>query len=699
MTRTFLIRSFSALAVAGLLGAGLVAAQKPDQADVLLQAALNKEIVEGDLRGAIEQYKALAQNRDRTVAARALLRMAASYEKLGLDDAQQAYERVVREFADETASAATARTRLAALRSSAVEQVGQTSRLIWSDRRLSTSEPGPISDDGRYMTFSDLSLTLVDLKVGTTKTLPPASLGDDTGGKEVWVEGSAVSPDGRQVAYVLAVQEPGPRTHEIRVFQISGRDAWKSRRVLSPGLDNLYLNGWTPDGKEVMVTRFEGRRADGSRTEQGLLVSVADGTVRVLDGRLSPDGQFVADSRNDGGTQNIFVKNIDGKETRIDVGPGQNRNPIWSPDGSHLLFESDRTGTRSLWMVPVAGVTPSGPARLVKENIGPYESLGFTRSGAFYYAGGSATTNVYTADLDAKLNASAAPSMAADRYINSNRGGIWSPDGEHLAYVAATARGAFIRVRSIRTGEDREVPARIPIGGPPRWFPDGQSLLVASRSIGVLNGDVGYYRVNIASGDAQLLHQTAYQIVSTRPDLSSDGKTIFYLETPPQPVRFEIDTRRVTRLTPVGARVALAVSPDDSQIAYLGTGTEWAWEDSRLAGLVVAPATGGEPRAIANFFGNSTARQSNDGLGLAWSPDQRHLFFVRPEGDTGDGSKSVWRVPLAGGEAENIGISMNRIRGLRMHPDGRRIAFDSVVDPLSEVWVLENFLPKAGSRR
>jgi Tol biopolymer transport system component len=206
---------------------------------------------------------------------------------------------------------------------------------------------------------------------------------------------------------------------------------------------------------------------------------------------------------------------------------------------------------------------------------------------------------------------------------------------------------------------------------------------------------LGYYRVDVASGNAEVLHQTASTSpVSTRPDLSPDGKTIFYLETPSQPVRFEIDSRRATRLTPVGARVALAVSPDGTQIAYLGTGRDWPG-DSSLAALVVAPATGGEPRPVADFSGNSTMRERDEGLGLAWSPDQRYLFFVRPEGATGDGSKAVWRVPLAGGEAENIGISMNRIRTLRMHPDGRRIAFDSVVDPRSEVWVLENFLPKA----
>jgi hypothetical protein len=35
--------------------------------------------------------------------------------------------------------------------------------------------------------------------------------------------------------------------------------------------------------------------------------------------------------------------------------------------------------------------------------------------------------------------------------------------------------------------------------------------------------------------------------MSTRPDLSRDGKTTFYLETPLQPVRFDIDSRRETR--------------------------------------------------------------------------------------------------------------------------------------------------------
>lgn len=108
--------------------------------------------------------------------------------------------------------------------------------------------------------------------------------------------------------------------------------------------------------------------------------------------------------------------------------------------------------------------------------------------------------------------------------------------------------------------------------------------------------------------------------------------------------------------------------------------------------MVVAPTAGGEARELARFTGGSSPRERADGLGLAWSPDQRFLFYIRPE------IRAIWRVPVAGGTPENIGVSMNRMRALRLHPDGRRITFDSVVDAPSELWVLENFLPRAGAR-
>ena len=77
------------------------AAQNQDKAEVALKAAMDKEIVDGDLKAAIEQYKKLAQNNNKSVAARALVRLGQCYEKQGNADARKTYEQVLSRFGDQ----------------------------------------------------------------------------------------------------------------------------------------------------------------------------------------------------------------------------------------------------------------------------------------------------------------------------------------------------------------------------------------------------------------------------------------------------------------------------------------------------------------------------------------------------------------------------------------------------------------------
>ena len=109
--------------------------------EMQLEAAIHKEIVMGDLQGAIGQYQSLLEPpvKDRAVAARALLQMGECLDKLGQGkEAYGTYRRVVNEFADQAAIAAEARVRLAA----------------WLD-----SQPGP-----RNLRFAD----------GAAGKVPPA---------------------------------------------------------------------------------------------------------------------------------------------------------------------------------------------------------------------------------------------------------------------------------------------------------------------------------------------------------------------------------------------------------------------------------------------------------------------------------------------------------------------------------------------
>jgi hypothetical protein len=100
------------------------------------------------------------------------------------------------------------------------------------------------------------------------------------------------------------------------------------------------------------------------------------------------------------------------------------------------------------------------------------------------------------------------------------------------------------------------------------------------------------------------------------------------------------------------------------------------------------PATGGRSRQVyrANVWFDGSRYNT-----LGWTADQRHLLFVHQGETTGS---ILWRVPVNGGPAAKVGVSMNaRINSPTVHPDGTRIAFATVEADTNEVWALENFFP------
>ena len=80
-----------------------VSAAQHDAARTMLEAARKAEVVDGNLNGAIQQYRAIADKykSDRAIVADALLRMAECYQKLGDAQARKIFEQVVRDYADQ----------------------------------------------------------------------------------------------------------------------------------------------------------------------------------------------------------------------------------------------------------------------------------------------------------------------------------------------------------------------------------------------------------------------------------------------------------------------------------------------------------------------------------------------------------------------------------------------------------------------
>ena len=270
-----------ALASAVLLLAAGLAAQKTDSAQALLRAATDKAVVDGDLNGAIKQFQTIVEKfkTDRAVVATALIRMAECYQKLGDAESRKIYERVTREFADQTESAALARARLAALQVPAAAHDGPLARLIWAE--VDDTEYGPIgvSADGRYVSFTDGSsgdLAVRDLRDGTTRRL--THRGSWAAGFDYAAQ-SLVSPDGRRVAYGWYHNDPGEfqGSTEIRVLPLSGEPG--EPQIVHRSRETSYILpvGWTPDGTSLLVLR---RLQD--RTGQIAFISIADGSLRVL---------------------------------------------------------------------------------------------------------------------------------------------------------------------------------------------------------------------------------------------------------------------------------------------------------------------------------------------------------------------------------------------------------------------------------
>ena len=73
--------------------------------------------------------------------------------------------------------------------------------------------------------------------------------------------------------------------------------------------------------------------------------------------RFSPDGHTLAASiyDNSGGEDIWLFDLVRGVRTRFTFGPGLSDDPVWSPDGKMIAFDSNRTGSYAIYQKPANG--------------------------------------------------------------------------------------------------------------------------------------------------------------------------------------------------------------------------------------------------------------------------------------------------------------------------------------------------------
>jgi Tol biopolymer transport system component len=663
------------LALGGLAAAAPTQVENNHQAELLLQEAHHRALVDGDLERAIELCKKIVAEHsgNRAVMAKALVQMGGCYEKLGQAEARTAYERVVREYSDQSEIVAQARVRLAALSGPGAAGGLVTRRVLTG----ASSVDGALSDDGKYIRDLDRGTgDVVEFEVasGQMRRITNRGLWSET---ERSYCNLAFSRDGKQIAYNASTKDL------FMQLWIRNLDGSGLRTLYSEKDSYAVVFGWSPDAGSILALRWSKQPVELS------VISTADGSVRVLKSfrgliafngtSFSPDGRFVAFSTMVEGSpphSDVFLMTADGGNEVVVAGhPAEDKLLGWTPDGRSLFFLSDRSGTWDIWTVHIAGGKQQGEPELLKKDFGYYsEILGFSPDGSLYYRTNTALGGLYSGEIDLETGkVLVSPVPVSTRYPGPPSMPTWSPDGRNLLYISRRGDvgpgNKILTIRSTATGEERFLSPRFRALRDISWAPDGRSVIV----FGMTETDGGVFRI-----DTETSEITVLKCGGAAPKLCPDGKTLVSIRKEKIIKKCNLDTGEASDVVPVTGALANVydLSPDGREVV------------SQVDGAVkTVSLNGGEPREL---FRGLAKRYD-----LRWTRDGRYI--IARALDTA--SSEIWRVPAQGGTPLKLDLSVPKMDSFTLHPDNSRFAFSVDEGAKSELWVMENFLPAAEAGR
>jgi Tol biopolymer transport system component len=284
-------------------------------------------------------------------------------------------------------------------------------------------------------------------------------------------------PDGNHFVYVAASHNLGVKD-EVHGIYLSSLDDPKSRRRLVPARSNAQVSQSTLlflRDQFLMAQRMDPKTFDlvgdpfpigeslqydgnyfagpfsvsrngvlafraGAVTRRSLVV-VDDrgGTLKELGepglydrARVSPEGRRVAVTLTDEGSGNedIWVFDVErGSRTRISFGDVPDRNPVWSPDGTKIVWQSGASGNGDLY---VRSSTGSGAEELLYSSPAIDDPEDWSRDGRFLVFNKieSNKPDIWVLDVE---SGEARPLVAGPA---EEGWGYLSPDGRWMAYLS-----------------------------------------------------------------------------------------------------------------------------------------------------------------------------------------------------------------------------------------------------------------------
>ena len=489
----------------------MATAMLADTAASRFESALYKEQVEGDLNAAIQLYKQVSKEAGRPLAAKALLRMAHCYEKLGNSDAKTTYERIVREYADQGEAAGHARRALVKY------EIARSGAGESATRRIATLPgPAPVASDGRHIYYSDLRQPSVTIMKRNLMTGEERSV--ITG--KYFASGLAVTSDGARLALVQRKESPSGLRFSVVVTGTNG----SGPQTFDMGSEVVIPLAWSPDGQDLLLFRLP--VPNSGKPPSLRLLRPATGAIRTLrelprDYRastviataFSPDGKWIA---YDAMTENserrsVYLVSSDGTQHRAIIdGPGNASVVGWMPGTTELLFLSDRSGSIDMYAVTIGEGALSGSPRLVKENAGVIKPVGWGRNSLLYIPQNRRHL-IMMGTVDLAIGEIRNPVPMSSRYVSAMGGAQLSPDGKSLAYIStarplAEGRPTLV-IRDVKSGTEKSIelfPALGMVQGW-NWSHDSQAYFLSGWPPSGVRVSL---RVTVGTGEMQVFRSS-----------------------------------------------------------------------------------------------------------------------------------------------------------------------------------------------
>lgn len=343
----------------------------------------------------------------------------------------------------------------------------------------------------------------------------------------------------------------------------------RSRMLLSAGTENVH---YSPDGNSIV---FQDRKGYEDAFRKHHTSSV---------------------------TRDIWTYNfLTGTYKKISDYKGEDREPIYSPDGNYIYYLSERNGSQNLFKY---SLLDGGLVQLTFFTLNPVRNLSVSRNGILCFTYNGEIYTLKEGEKPQKLPVDIREAVSDVPEVMPIAGGLnqfaLSPNGKEFAFIVhgevfvSSTDGSMTKQITHSARQERMV----------NFSPDGKTLYYSVE----MNGSWDVYKANIIRKDEPYFY--ASTLIKETPVIATDKDEFQSLPSPDGKKIAYLEERNIVKVLDLATGEKKTILPAGQNFSYADGDQYFSWSpDSRW--LAISDAQGyfanGSHSVLFNTTGNSTS--------------------------------------------------------------------------------------------